>query len=307
MRRLRKYLIPFFGDKGTLQGHFGPDPGIPHPSHREVKGKLGKPPARNTMHQEMVALRQALKPRCATAIWRTCPTCHSPTAATAKSPTGLGFPRKNTSSSTRRRRPRGKSQEGEISKTIRGIHDYVLFMVNTGLRPDEAKRLEYRDVNVVNDRDNGQTILEIEVRGKRGVGLLQEHAGSRSPFRRLKKRRKPSQPTSSSPNHSMSCSTTFLMSRAQGRPRGATPHSYSLRHTYICLRLMEGADVYQVAKNCRTSVKMIEKFYASHIKNMVDASVINVRLPRPKAARTQRTRQRTSPTGKTINPAKSNA
>src|ERR1700709_2296874 len=36
----------------------------------------------------------------------------------------------------------------------------------------------------------------------------------------------------------------------------------------ICLRLMEGADVYQVAKN--TSVKMIEEFYASHIKNMVN-------------------------------------
>jgi hypothetical protein len=39
---------------------------------------------------------------------------------------------------------------------------------------------------------------------------------------------------------------------------------YSLGHTYICMRLMEGADVYQIAKNCRTSVKMIEEFYASH-------------------------------------------
>ncbi len=43
--------------------------------------------------------------------------------------------------------------------------------------------------------------------------------------------------------------------------------AYSLRHTYICLRLMEGADIYQIAKNCRTSVEMIEKYYASHIKN----------------------------------------
>ena len=32
--------------------------------------------------------------------------------------------------------------------------------------------------------------------------------------------------------------------------------------------LMEGADVYQIAKNCRAIVKMIEDFYASHIKNM---------------------------------------
>jgi integrase len=53
--------------------------------------------------------------------------------------------------------------------------------------------------------------------------------------------------------------------------------AYSLRHTYICLRLMEGADIYQVAKNCRTSVEMIETFYASHIKNMLDAAAINVR------------------------------
>lgn len=57
-----------------------------------------------------------------------------------------------------------------------------------------------------------------------------------------------------------------------GKPRTA----YSLRHTYICLRLMEGADIYQVAKNCRTSVEMIEKHYAAHIKDMIDASAVNV-------------------------------
>lgn len=42
---------------------------------------------------------------------------------------------------------------------------------------------------------------------------------------------------------------------------------------------MEGADIYQVAKNCRTSVEMIEKFYAAHIKNTLDAAAINVRKP----------------------------
>ena len=63
----------------------------------------------------------------------------------------------------------------------------------------------------------------------------------------------------------------------EGQPRTA----YSLRHTYICLRLMEGADIYQIAKNCRTSVEMIEKYYASHIKNMLDAAAINVRKTKP--------------------------
>jgi hypothetical protein len=43
---------------------------------------------------------------------------------------------------------------------------------------------------------------------------------------------------------------------------------------------MEGADIYQIAKNCRTSVEMIEKYYASHIKTSLDASAINVRKSR---------------------------
>ena len=47
------------------------------------------------------------------------------------------------------------------------------------------------------------------------------------------------------------------------------------------MRLMEGADFYQVAKNCRTSVEMIEKFYAAHIKNALDASAITVLKAKP--------------------------
>ena len=64
----------------------------------------------------------------------------------------------------------------------------------------------------------------------------------------------------------------------EGRPRTA----YSLRHTYLCLRLMEGADIYQNAKNCRTCVEMIEKYYASHIKTLLDAAAINVMRPKEK-------------------------
>ena len=75
-----------------------------------------------------------------------------------------------------------------------------------------------------------------------------------------------------------------------GNPRTA----YSLRHTYICFRLMEGADIYQIAKNCRTSVEMIEKFYASHIKTTLDAASINVM--RGTIRRDCKSREYTSPT-----------
>jgi hypothetical protein len=68
-----------------------------------------------------------------------------------------------------------------------------------------------------------------------------------------------------------------------GKPRTA----YSLRHTYICMRLMEGADIYQIAKNCRTSVEMIEKFYAAHIKSTPDATAINIRKPSTKSRKVE--------------------
>ena len=38
-------------------------------------------------------------------------------------------------------------------------------MSNTGLRPDEGKLLEFRDVTIVDDDYSGEKILEIEVRG----------------------------------------------------------------------------------------------------------------------------------------------
>lgn len=65
--------------------------------------------------------------------------------------------------------------------------------------------------------------------------------------------------------------------------------AYSLRHSYICLRLMEGADIYQVAKNCRTSMDIIEQFYAAHLKNTLDASAINVRKPKRSPRKSRKT------------------
>jgi hypothetical protein len=51
------------------------------------------------------------------------------------------------------------------------------------------------------------------------------------------------------------------------------------------LRLREGADIYQIAKSCRTGVEMIEKYYSSHLKNTLDAAAINVRKSKVKSIR----------------------
>jgi hypothetical protein len=83
------------------------------------------------------------------------------------------------------------ADESDLKWGAEQLHDYVLFAVNTGLRPEEAWRLEFRDVTIVHDSDSDKAILEIEVRGKRGVGYCKSMPGAVLPFRRLRSRLRP--------------------------------------------------------------------------------------------------------------------
>ena len=167
------------------------------------------------------------------------------------------------------------------------LHDYILFMANTGLRPDEANNLEYRDVEIVEDEATDETILLIEVRGKRGIGYCKSMANAVRPFERLVERNSPEPTDKVFPaNHKKQFNAILNENDLKVDRDGGRRTAYSLRHTYICFRLLEGADIYQIAKNCRTSVEMIEKYYASHISTTLDAAAINVRRPkRPKDVR----------------------
>ena len=53
-----------------------------------------------------------------------------------------------------------------------------MFSANTGLRPDEARRLPFRDVTIVDGEASGPTILAIEVRGHRGAGYCTSMSGA---------------------------------------------------------------------------------------------------------------------------------
>lgn len=282
-RRLRNYLIPFLGDKPLSEVTAGVI--TEYRIHRieQSKAKRGKPLARNTLHQEIVALRQTLKTAMRHGWLKSMPDMSEPYKSNGKISHRAWFSPEEyrklyTATRKRAKHPiRDRYQwEGEQ------LHDMVLFMANTGLRPDEAMRLEYRDVTVVDDQASGETILEIEVRGKRGVGYCKSTANAVPVFQRLKKRNRPKPEDRLFPTYQHELFNRVLEEEGLKFDReGQRRTFYSLRHTYICLRLMEGADIYQIAKNCRTSVEMIEKYYASHIKNRLDAAAINVRRPRP--------------------------
>lgn len=52
---------------------------------------------------------------------------------------------------------------------------------------------------------------------------------------------------------------------------------------------MEGTGIYQIAKNCRTSVDMIEKYNAFHIKGLLNTTAINVRTPKKISVKSDKT------------------
>jgi len=317
--RSRVHLVPFFGNMGLSEITGGTVQ--EYRIHRLEKAiaKRGKPPARNTMHQEIVTLRQTLKTAVRQGWLDHLPDLSEPYRASGKISHRAWFSPeeyKKLYEATRKRahEPKLARYKWESEQ----LHDFVLFAVNTGLRPDEAWRLQFRDVTIVEDDASEQTILEIEVRGKRGVGYCKSMPGAVRPFERLKARLRParaddalkdgkeSKPTTNGSDKLRQTEPTDLIFPKwqrelfktildeenlrvdrEGQPRTA----YSLRHTYICLRLLEGADIYQIAKNCRTSVEMIEKYYAAHIKTNLDAAAINIMRPKKNKAKNRNANQ----------------
>jgi integrase len=317
--RLRLHLLPFFGDLGV--SHVTPGKVQeyrvhritsrlePNPNSKANRPVTDKAPAHSTIHDEIVTLRQVLK----TAIRHGC-LAHLPDLSPPYKTQGKVVHRAWFS-------PAEYKQLYEATRAYahqpfhdhykwnaEQVHDFVLFMANTGLRPDEAKNLQHRDVAIVEDEATGERILEIEVRGKRGVGYCKSMPSAVRPYERLLNRPKPTPtesrrerqrrrreksdeppllpiqkklPEPTDPvfpgNHIKLFNGVLTRTKLKFDRDGNRRTAYSLRHTYICMRLMEGADIYQIAKNCRTSVEMIEKFYAAHIKNTLDAASINVR------------------------------
>ncbi|MGP4727786.1 hypothetical protein ACSV5S_24275 [Agrobacterium deltaense] len=187
--RLRLHLIPFFGKMGLSEINAGTVQD--YRVERISTAKNGKAPSRSTLHDEVGTLRQVLK----TAIrhkWLS----HLPDLSPPYKTQGKISHRpwfspaeyKQLYEATRlnAKEPKNPHFRWEAEQ----LHDFVLFMGNTGLRPDEAKQLQHRDVSIVVDPDTRERILEIEVRGKRGIGWCKSMPGAVKPYERLRDRLK---------------------------------------------------------------------------------------------------------------------
>jgi integrase len=172
-------------------------------------------------------------------------------------------------------------------------YNFMLIMGNTGMRNSEARSLKWRDVDIRKTKD-GRSFVVMNVRGKGKYRELIAASNVVEYLDRVKALFKEAQ--KHEPASEDAVFTTFEgksakslydsiirdLLTASGLLYGSNhtiPRSiYSFRHTYATFRLMEGIDVYFLAKQMGTSVKMIEDYYG-HIAPAKNAERILQGMP----------------------------
>ena len=312
--RMNRHLLPFFGKAKISAINGGMMQSYLVQRLSQTAEETGKPPARSTLLQEVVHVRQVLKFCERQGQLAFVPNLSSPFLKKTKKSRRAWFSPEEYQrlyEATRARITNGKRPGWE--ERYADTHDFVLFQGNSGLRPDETiGNLQIRDIEmideIINGRRTGKQILDIDVRGKTGVGYCKTMPGAVLPFQRAKARREAELRAQGHDDKSIArlLPTTQLFPKfyreifntvlaeeglkydRDGKPRTA----YSLRHTYISMRLIDGADIVQVANNCRTSVQMIHEHYGAHLRELVDPSGLNKRRSKGAQAASKKLRER---------------
>ncbi|MDO7837081.1 site-specific integrase [Sphingobium sp. HBC34] len=312
--RMNRHLLPYFGKDKVSAITSGKMQSYLVQRLAETTEKKGKPPARSTLLQEVVHVRQVLKYCERQGQIAFVPNLSSPFLKKTKKSRRAWFSPEEYQrlyEATRARITNGKRPGWE--ERYADTHDFVLFQGNSGLRPDETiGNLQIRDIEVIDEiidgERTGKQILDIDVRGKTGVGYCKTMPGAVLPYKRAKARREAELRAQGHDNQAIArlLPSTPLFPKfnrevfnavldeeglkydRDGKPRTA----YSLRHTYISMRLMDGANIVQVANNCRTSVQMIHEHYAAHIRELVDPSGLNTRRSKTARAASKQLRER---------------
>jgi integrase len=171
----------------------------------------------------------------------------------------------------------------------------IRWMVNTFVRPSDIKLMKHKHIEVVRGKHvylrmnlpetkrHSQPIVSLRpavrvyecllaYRRERGAGESNDYLF----LPHLKNR-----------EHALAVLNFFFhwvleMTRLDKGPLGQSRTLYCLRHTAITLRLLygQGIDMLTLARNARTSVNMIERFYASVLSGEMNVGLLQSRRGR---------------------------
>lgn len=168
------------------------------------------------------------------------------------------------------------------------LRNYVLIMGRTGLRPNEARQLRWRDIDEHVDADGTKyLVLLISPKTKTGERDVVALGDLTEVFDRIR-----AASTHTGPDDYVFCDEAGKPIENFGKTfksvltqcgllkdrHGSVRTIYSLRHTYATQRLLHGeVSIEDLARNMGTSVSMIEKHY-SHVTNRQKARQLSGRL-----------------------------
>lgn len=163
------------------------------------------------------------------------------------------------------------------------LRDFIIFMVNTFLRPSDWVELRRKHITETIYEKSGKPILVIETPTSKTINTpvitMEAAVGV---YKTLIKRQSamgdygaedfiffPHIKNRNRAEKTMRVLFNEVLEKANLRTNhaGKSRAIYSLRHTAIAMRFLkgEGVDLLFLARNCRTSIEMIDRFYARHL------------------------------------------
>lgn len=183
----------------------------------------------------------------------------------------------------------GRQKETRKLKITADLHNMIVFMVNGFIRPTDLKNMQHKHVEIIRD---DHTYLRLSLpeskKHSKPIATMERAVDVYERQCKLYEANDQTKPDDYvfMPQYSnrdtalkrLQHQFNFLLDDLgmKSDARGNERTIYSLRHTCIMFRLLnaDGIDMLTLARNARTSVEMIERFYASELTGEMNIDVI---------------------------------
>jgi len=169
-----------------------------------------------------------------------------------------------------------KDENSKVEEQRKFITDFVIILINTGIRFGEARRMKWKNIKIEKYADDIQkshkTVLisldEFQTKNKKARDVVGRRGDVFERIRRYSNFREPNDYVfvDNDTGNQLSRDTYYrqwnwLVKKLNLKEHRQDNSFYCFRHTYATMRLLAHTDVFALAKNMGTSVKFIEDHY----------------------------------------------